>query len=51
MLAKGFLSEEHRAMVFAGNEPKPLLEALARYQPPKIVKWIAKEEIWRSRER
>jgi hypothetical protein len=45
MVAKGFLSEEHRAMVLVGNEPKPLLDAFAPYQPPKTVKWIAKEEI------
>jgi uncharacterized protein (TIGR00730 family) len=45
MVAKGFLSEEHRAMVLVVNEPKPLLDAFAPYQPPKTVKWIAKEEI------
>ena len=43
MVAKGFLSEEHRAMVLVENEPKPLLDAFARYQPPETFKWIAKE--------
>lgn len=44
MVAKGFLSEEHRAMVLVENEPGPLLDAFARYQPPKTFKWIGREE-------
>jgi uncharacterized protein (TIGR00730 family) len=40
MVARGFLSEEHRAMVLVENEPRPLLDAFARYRPPKVVKWI-----------
>jgi uncharacterized protein (TIGR00730 family) len=44
MVAKGFLSEEHRAMVLVETEPKPLLDAFTHYRPPKTVKWIDKEE-------
>jgi hypothetical protein len=44
MVAKGFLSQEHRAMVLVETEPKPLLDAFAHYRPPKTVKWIDKEE-------
>ena len=44
MVAKGFLSKEHRATVLVETEPKPLLDAFARYRPPKKIKWIDKEE-------
>ena len=45
MVSQGFLSEEHRAMVLVETKPEPLLEALAVYQPPKVVKWIDRAEI------
>jgi hypothetical protein len=44
MVAKGFPSEEHRAMVLVETEPKPLLDAFARYRPAKPVNRIDKEE-------
>jgi uncharacterized protein (TIGR00730 family) len=44
MVAKGFLSEERRAMVLVGSEPEPLLDAFALYRPPKTPKWIGKAE-------
>ena len=44
MVAKGFLSEEHRAMVVVETEPEALLEALAGYKPPRVVKWIDRAE-------
>ena len=44
MVAKGFLSEEHRATVLVETEPEPLLDAFAHYTPPKTIKWIDKEE-------
>ena len=44
MVAKGFLSEEHRAMVLVETEPEALLEALAGYKPPRVVKWIDRAE-------
>ncbi len=44
MVAKGFLSEEHRAMVLVANEPETLLESLAGYRPPRVIKWIDRAE-------
>jgi uncharacterized protein (TIGR00730 family) len=44
MVAKGFLSEEHRAMVLVESEPEPLLDAFAPYQLPQTPKWIGKAE-------
>ncbi len=44
MVAKGFLSEEHRAMVVVETEPEALLETLAGYTPPSVVKWIDRAE-------
>ena len=44
MVAKGFLSEEHRATVLVETEPEPLLDAFAHYSSPNTVKWIDKEE-------
>jgi uncharacterized protein (TIGR00730 family) len=35
---------EHQATVLIETEPKPLLDAFARYRPPKKIKWIDKEE-------
>ena len=44
MVAKGFLSEEHRAMVLVETGPEALLEALAGYRPPRVLKWIDRAE-------
>jgi len=44
MVVKGFLSEEHRSMVLVEREPDPLLEAMARYRPPGVPKWIGSAE-------
>jgi uncharacterized protein (TIGR00730 family) len=44
MVAEGFLSEEHRAMILVETEPRPLLDAFARYEAPKVPKWIGKSE-------
>jgi uncharacterized protein (TIGR00730 family) len=44
MVAKGFLSEEHRAMVLVESEPEPLLDAFALYQSPQTPKWIGKAQ-------
>jgi uncharacterized protein (TIGR00730 family) len=45
MVSKGFLSEEHRAMVLVETEPEPLLEALTRYRPPEVPRWIDRDEV------
>jgi uncharacterized protein (TIGR00730 family) len=44
MVQRGFLSEEHRAMVLVETEPEALLEALAGYVPSGAVKWIDRAE-------
>jgi hypothetical protein len=44
MVEKGFLSENHRAMVLVEKEPERLLEAFARYRPPEVLKWIDRAE-------
>ena len=45
MVARGFLSEEHRAMVLVETEPAPLLEACSRYRPPLLPKWVDRDEV------
>jgi uncharacterized protein (TIGR00730 family) len=45
MVAKGFLSEKHRAMVLVETQPEPLLEAFARYRPPGVPKWIERDKV------
>ncbi len=44
MVSQGFLSEELRDMVLVKTGPEALLEALAGYQPPRVVKWIDRAE-------
>lgn len=44
MVEKGFVSEEHRAMVFVESEPADLLDAFSRYAPPRVPKWIGSSE-------
>ena len=36
----GFLRIHHRAMALSHNEPGPLLDALAAFQPVQAVKWL-----------
>jgi uncharacterized protein (TIGR00730 family) len=44
VVARGFLSEEHRSMVLVETEPEPLLEAFARYRAPEVAEWIDRSE-------
>lgn len=44
MVEKGFLSEEHRAMVLVESSPAVLLDAFSRYAPPRVPKWIGSSE-------
>ncbi len=44
MVARGFLSEDRRAMVLVDTEPRSLLETMRRYRPPKAPKWIGGSE-------
>ena len=41
---EGFLRPEHRRVILAGTEPDALLDAMARYEPPKLEKFIDAEE-------
>jgi uncharacterized protein (TIGR00730 family) len=36
----GFVGVEHRAMLLIAQQPEPLLEALAAYQPPRVTPWV-----------
>ena len=44
VVARGFLSEEHRSLVLVEAEPKPLLEAFARYRGPEVVERMDRTE-------
>jgi len=44
MVEKGFLKERHREMLLVEREPVALLERFARYEPPRVAKWIDKSE-------
>ena len=39
-VAEGFVRELHRSMVLAGSEPDALLNAMERYAPPVVEKWL-----------
>lgn len=39
-----FLRAEHRAILLVGAEPAPLLDALERWQPAHLEKWIDRGE-------
>jgi uncharacterized protein (TIGR00730 family) len=43
-VAERFVRPEHRALVLEAAEPEPLLDLLARYEPPTLEKWIDREE-------
>jgi uncharacterized protein (TIGR00730 family) len=40
VVARGFVRRVHREMLIVATEPADLLEKLAAYQPPQVVKWI-----------
>jgi hypothetical protein len=39
-VAEGFVPPEHRRLVLVGDDPDALLEAMERWQPPAIERWI-----------
>lgn len=43
MVAQGFLRARHRAMAQVAEDPAELLEKMARYAPPHVVKVIDKD--------
>ena len=40
VVARGFVRQIHREMLIVATDPSDLLEKLAAYEPPKVVKWI-----------
>lgn len=44
MVEQGFLEEQHRKMLLVEREPAALLERFARYEPPRVAKWIDSPE-------
>lgn len=40
---EGFVREVHRGLLLADTDPVALLERMAAYQPPSVVKWVEKE--------
>lgn len=38
--AEGFLRAEHRQLLLVGTSPEDLLDRFARWQPPRLEKWI-----------
>jgi uncharacterized protein (TIGR00730 family) len=41
--AEGFVRPEHRRLVLVATEPDALLDAMARWRPPPIERWIDEE--------
>ncbi len=39
-----FVAEAHRRMLLVSEEPAALLELLRSYQPPRVEKWLGREE-------
>jgi predicted Rossmann-fold nucleotide-binding protein len=39
-----FLAEEHRRMLLVEEEPAALLKLLQCYEPPRVEKWLGREE-------
>ncbi len=44
MVEKGFLKDHHREMLLVERDPTTLLERFARYEPPRVAKWIDESE-------
>ena len=40
MVERGFLEDHHRKMLLVEVEPAALLEKFARYEPPRVAKWL-----------
>lgn len=41
---QAFLKDEHRQMVIVKDDVAGLLDAIHTYEPPKVVKWVKKDE-------
>ena len=45
MVDNGFLTAEHRAMLFVESEPLALLDRMRRYRPPEVPRWLSRSEV------
>jgi uncharacterized protein (TIGR00730 family) len=43
-VARGLVRPEHRAMAVVDDDPGRLLQRLADYEPPRVVKWVTPDE-------
>jgi uncharacterized protein (TIGR00730 family) len=43
-VAERFLRPQHRGLVIEGRDPEALLDAMERYEPPALHKWIDRDE-------
>jgi len=39
-VSKGFMKQEHRAMLLVSNAPEDMLKRLEAYRAPKVEKWV-----------
>lgn len=44
-VAEGFIQAEHRRLLLEARDPEGLLDALERYVPPDLEKWITRAEM------
>jgi uncharacterized protein (TIGR00730 family) len=40
-----FVRAEHRAMVLADTDPRRLLDAMQRWTPPTVGKWLDRDDV------
>jgi hypothetical protein len=40
-----FVSPDHRSLVVVEEDPERLLDALSRWEPPALERWMGREEI------
>jgi uncharacterized protein (TIGR00730 family) len=43
-VAQGFIRPEHRSILLEGRDPENLLDLLEAYEPPRLEKWITRDE-------
>jgi predicted Rossmann-fold nucleotide-binding protein len=44
-VAERFVRAEHRAMVLADTDPGRLLDAMQRWSPPAVGKWLDRDDV------
>jgi uncharacterized protein (TIGR00730 family) len=43
-VAEGFIQPAYRAMLLAAPDPKELLEQFERYKPPRVPRWLGRQQ-------